>query len=116
MGGFYTWFNKRVGSEIILERPDRFFANFRQRSVFPLAFAESLDFFGSDHRAILLNLEEMTSGVVWHKRFTSEHVWARHEGFADFLRSTWREVTMGTSAMMTLKLLRPRRKRKFSEF
>lgn len=61
VGDLFTWSNKRSGPDQIMARLDRFLCNIPGHEVFPNAVAENLNFLGSDHRPILLNLSNVTN-------------------------------------------------------
>ncbi|XP_073317293.1 uncharacterized protein [Primulina huaijiensis] len=58
-GEIFTWVNRRSLSNIIFERLDRYTATLEWRLLYPVAQAQSLEFFHSDHRPILLVLGKM---------------------------------------------------------
>lgn len=78
-GEFFTWTNRRSGPNFVMERLDRFTGSFEWRMMYPTARIQSLEFFHSDHRPIILELRGL-SGVNkehilrGHKRFTFEHI------------------------------------------
>ncbi|KAK2651258.1 hypothetical protein Ddye_018747 [Dipteronia dyeriana] len=54
----FTWCNKRDGSNMIHERLDRFTNNLGWRNLFPNYMVKHLDFRRSDHRPLLLEVNE----------------------------------------------------------
>lgn len=58
VGDQFTWCNRRGGDETILERLDRFLCSADWQLNFPEAEVQHLEFFGSDHREIILNLNQ----------------------------------------------------------
>ncbi|KAK6152706.1 hypothetical protein DH2020_012345 [Rehmannia glutinosa] len=52
VGEFFTWVNRRSGSDIIFEKLDRFFSTFNWRILYPTANSFTLEYFSSDHRAV----------------------------------------------------------------
>ncbi|KAK3211112.1 hypothetical protein Dsin_015818 [Dipteronia sinensis] len=57
-GPKYTWSNKREGTGLIMERLDRGMCNEEWRTLFPFFSVRHLDFWGSDHRPILLEFSD----------------------------------------------------------
>lgn len=55
-GDYFTWFNRRQGSDMIFARLDRYVCNSEWQQMFPTAEFENLGFFGSDHRPILMDI------------------------------------------------------------
>lgn len=51
-GEVFTWANWRRGTNLILERLHRFVGALKWRLLFPMAYAQSLKFFHSDHRPL----------------------------------------------------------------
>lgn len=56
-GDRFTWVNRRSHDQIIFERLDRFVGNFQWRLLYPTAVISSLEFYHSDHRPILIQLQ-----------------------------------------------------------
>lgn len=60
-GPIFTWSNKRGGTSTILERLDRGLFNDQWKSMFQHFTIRHLDFWGSDHRPLLLDFAESIS-------------------------------------------------------
>ncbi|KAK3218224.1 hypothetical protein Dsin_012194, partial [Dipteronia sinensis] len=67
-GPKFTWSNKRDGQAHILERLDRGLCNRGWKSLFPFYSITHLDFWGSDHRPLLL---EFSNNLQPHLRACS---------------------------------------------
>ena len=57
-GPIFTWSNKREGNSMILERLDRGLCNRGWKNLFSDSIIHHLDFWGSDHRLLLLEAKE----------------------------------------------------------
>lgn len=60
-GPFFTWNNKQMAPGNIQKRLDRFLANFSWKSMFHDAQVTHLDYFGSEHRMLKLDLSPVAS-------------------------------------------------------
>lgn len=77
MGHFFTWVNRRTNNELIFERLDRFVGTFDWRILYPAARVQTLEFFSSDHRAILMELGLVSiPNYSPGSRFKFENHWA----------------------------------------
>lgn len=86
-GDHYTWFNRRSNEHIILECLDRYFCSYEWQVRFPNWEVSNLEFYGSDHRAILISTqptysEQLKKGPY---RFTFEHKWLLEEDFSSVI-------------------------------
>lgn len=74
-GDLFTWMNRRSGNGIILERLDRFLGNLEWRNLFPDHEVFNLEYYGSDHRPIMLQFcSEGYRNIQHHpKRFFFKH-------------------------------------------
>lgn len=86
----FTWYNKRLDGNLILERLDRIFGNKAWNSIYPFAVTTNIDFYGSDHRPILINLCLIESARLQKraKRFYFEHKWYLEEDFPPFIHQS----------------------------
>lgn len=78
-GPLYTWSNKQDGIKHIQERLDRYLACDNLRKISPNASVNHLGFNGSDHRPILLNLQDRPKNGIYHSGFRFEPFWLRNE-------------------------------------
>lgn len=60
-------------------------------NLFPSMKAENLEFFGSDHRPIYLNLNVTSIQFLnsYPRRFTFEHKWLLEDDFSDVFKNCW---------------------------
>lgn len=58
LGPKFIWSNKREGNSMILERLDRGFCNSGCKNLFPNSKIHHLDFLGSDHRPLILEIRK----------------------------------------------------------
>ncbi|KAL8501441.1 hypothetical protein ACS0TY_020828 [Phlomoides rotata] len=91
LGPKFTWLNKRRDNGRVWEKLDRFVANEGWSGMFPNASASNADFFGSNHRAIVLhfNLGCRKPVGIGTKRFMFENKWFMEDGFADAVSEAW---------------------------
>ncbi|KAL8543110.1 hypothetical protein ACS0TY_003848 [Phlomoides rotata] len=90
-GPKFTWQNKRKGSQRVWEKLDRFVANVGWSELFPNATAINAEFFGFDHRAVVVhfNLECRKPVGRGTKRFLFENKWLLEDGFEQVVREAW---------------------------
>lgn len=92
-GPKFTWTNRQRSSSNIQERLDRFLCTLSWNSMFPEAFATHLDYFGSDHRMITIDLHPPTiDGSFSNFRsqsFLFEPYWRAHGNFKQILTEFW---------------------------
>lgn len=62
-GELLTWNNKQNGEGSVQCRLDRACTNPLWRSMFPAGYVEVLDFWGSDHRVLVIDMEERPPAV-----------------------------------------------------
>ncbi|KAL8481461.1 hypothetical protein ACS0TY_027825 [Phlomoides rotata] len=86
----FTWLNKQMGSRI-LEKLDRFVANADWCERFPNAKVSNGDFYGSDHRAIKVQLSKHCSKAreTVSKRFMFENKWLLEDGYNEMVSTVW---------------------------
>ncbi|GMN35437.1 hypothetical protein TIFTF001_048454 [Ficus carica] len=94
VGPKLTWDNRRSGSANIQVRLDRFVANTSWRLKYRRANVVVLDFWGSDHRALLL--QTMPSRKKEYKRksggFRFEPLWAKNEECPRIVEELWQNL------------------------
>ncbi|KAL5760811.1 hypothetical protein ACOSQ2_019649 [Xanthoceras sorbifolium] len=91
-GSCFTSYNKRDGIDVIMERLDRFFDNWGWTQVFPCSNASSLELWSSDHRPVLLRIDDSVVVEVARRnsrRFFFEDCWADLEGCQDIVPECW---------------------------
>ncbi|XP_073119573.1 uncharacterized protein [Henckelia pumila] len=90
IGDFFTWVNRRAREHLIFERLDRYVASFDWRILFPVARVQSLEFFHSDHRPILLDLG-ISYQPIMHINFVFrfENHWATVQECAEVVEQGW---------------------------
>lgn len=90
-GDKFTGFNKRRGDCLIFEHLDRYLCSGDWKAIYPNASVMNLEFYGSDHRLILINLcPDNLNGIRKSaKRFYFEHKWFLDENFSHFLHHCW---------------------------
>ncbi|KAL8477553.1 hypothetical protein ACS0TY_029736 [Phlomoides rotata] len=90
-GPKHTWTNKRRGPDLILERLDRFLANQKWMSHFANVEVRNLNFYGSDHMPVLLEVlnGDGTMETRHPKQFMFEHKWLMEGDYDSMLRNSW---------------------------
>ncbi|XP_073120983.1 uncharacterized protein [Henckelia pumila] len=83
LGDQFTWCNRRQQQDIIFERLDRFVCSSEWQLIYPSADVHNLDFYGSDHRLIMISNNPHLDGRFSKgpRRFTFEHKWMLEEDF-----------------------------------
>ncbi|KAK3211235.1 hypothetical protein Dsin_015941 [Dipteronia sinensis] len=80
---------------MIMERLDRGVCSSDWKKVFPIFVIKHLEFWGSDHRPLVLEASEHHSLVdrCWKKRarFYFEECWANEQDCADIVNSSWKD-------------------------
>ncbi|XP_028784473.1 uncharacterized protein LOC114740485 [Neltuma alba] len=87
-GAWYTWCNRRLGTDHIKERLDRAFGNTEFRMIFQKAAVLHIKPVGSDHHMLVIDCDYRYVKVP--KLFRFEAVWAEHEDFLPIVRRGWR--------------------------
>ena len=107
-GPCFTWCNRRAGSEMIQERLDRCVSNFQWSNLFPNAKVSHLEFWKSDHRPLLLELDGSLFSVGGRvlsrrRRFFFEACWIEHKECEEIVRNSWSSSSSVSSlrAVMT---------------
>lgn len=92
-GDTFTWCNRRLGDNFILERLDRFFGSSNWDISYPFASACTIDFYGYDHRPIMITLCPIESASIQKssKRLYFEHKWFLDKEFPSFLYQSWQD-------------------------
>ncbi|XP_075499746.1 uncharacterized protein LOC142538273 [Primulina tabacum] len=94
-GDLFTWVNRRSLEHNIFERLDRFVATFEWRLLYPVAKAQSLDFYHSDHRPILLELGKTNDQLVHSGHvFRFEPHWVTEEECKDIVDLGWQKLNI----------------------
>lgn len=92
-GPFLKWNNKQRSSGNIQERLNIFIANFSWKSLFQDSQVTHLNYFGSDHRILKLDLSPLATAESVQKScnhaFCFEPFWRTNENFKDILAEIW---------------------------
>ncbi|KAL8475066.1 hypothetical protein ACS0TY_031475 [Phlomoides rotata] len=104
-GPKFTWLNKRTGRGRIMEKLDRFVANEDWRERFPAASVTNGGFYGSDHRAIKVQLLDRCSKTRESAptRFLFENKWLLEDGYNEMVRQVWSHGSVTVSLPERLK-------------
>ncbi|XP_073138031.1 uncharacterized protein [Henckelia pumila] len=99
-GELFTWVNRRSGNDLIFELLDHYVGTFAWRVLYPVAHAQSLEFFHSDHRPILLALGQTApQAFSYASTFKFETHWASEADCPDVISEGWclHDDSMGLS-------------------
>ncbi|XP_073120981.1 uncharacterized protein [Henckelia pumila] len=89
-GEFFTWVNRRKEGDLIFERLDRFVGSFAWRMLYPTARAQTLEFYHSDHRPVLLEFGSADLDSYYHAPiFRFELHWASESDCAEMVAKGW---------------------------
>jgi hypothetical protein len=94
-GPNFTWCNRREGEAMILERLDRGFCNSGWKNIFPSFVVHHIEYWGSDHRPLLLAIQKSGSHdgsggfVRKRKRFFFKECWGDDEECKEIVHSVW---------------------------
>uniref|UniRef100_A0A803NKW4 Endonuclease/exonuclease/phosphatase domain-containing protein n=1 Tax=Cannabis sativa TaxID=3483 RepID=A0A803NKW4_CANSA len=90
-GARYTWHNNCVNGTNVKERLDYAFINNAWPHLFGATEVSHLDFFKSDHRALLLSLNHVAPAVSqrFKSRFHFEALWLKEEEASDIILKNW---------------------------
>ncbi|KAK2647698.1 hypothetical protein Ddye_015187 [Dipteronia dyeriana] len=108
-GPKFTWSNKREGASSIAERLDRGLCNDQWKGMFPNYRVKHLDFWGSDHRPMILELfasvKNRVNGLPRNgRRFFFEECWSDEKDCKDTVSSSWSgNDDCGSSMVAVLK-------------
>ncbi|GMN48659.1 hypothetical protein TIFTF001_017816 [Ficus carica] len=99
VGPKLMWDNRREGRANIQVRLERFVANTSWRSKYRRARVEVMDFWGFDHRALLLRLSPKSNKDMkrWGVGFQFEPLWVKDEECTKFIRESWQNVSFDGS-------------------
>ena len=79
---------------MVMERLDRDTCSNEWKMMFPISIIKHLEFWGSDHRPIVLEASEMVpivdSGRWNGRKFFFEECWANEEECANIVSATWK--------------------------
>ncbi|KAK3188546.1 hypothetical protein Dsin_028107 [Dipteronia sinensis] len=108
VGPAYTWCNKREGTEMILERLGRGICSHEWRLAFPHSVITHMEFWGSDHRSLVLEAMDSSMGAKvglknTNKRFYFEECWAQDHECQDIVNNSWLVDTGGNNTDVILK-------------
>ncbi|KAF5481359.1 hypothetical protein F2P56_002016 [Juglans regia] len=105
-GDKYTWSNKHGDETFTKERLDRAVANIRWKRMFKEGWVEVLAARCSDHRPILLYVNQTFSSERKRKRlFRYEAKWSLEEDCEEVIKRVWQVRTMGRDIEKDLQLL-----------
>lgn len=86
-GSKYTWSNNRHITNWILERTDRFVANYDWINLFPQALVQHLPRTYSDHCPLLIHLNKKYT--IMEKKIRFETIWQTHPQFLSIIQRNW---------------------------
>ncbi|KAH7853523.1 hypothetical protein Vadar_003559 [Vaccinium darrowii] len=90
----FTWRNNREGEGFIQERLDRVLVSPSWRTRFPHATVEHLDAIGSDHSALLLQLQSIDSQRRAPFKFDAR--WVQEEELTPVIQGAWNTQVQGS--------------------
>ncbi|KAK3221777.1 hypothetical protein Dsin_008802 [Dipteronia sinensis] len=95
VGSKFTWSNKREGSETIMERLDRALCNRSWRAEFPQFVVRVLEFWGSDHRPLIIDFTSAVSNRNYSMinrgmRFFFEDCWVDDKDCQAIVEAAWK--------------------------
>ncbi|KAK2635601.1 hypothetical protein Ddye_030393 [Dipteronia dyeriana] len=93
-GPIFTWCNRRNGVDSMQERLDRGLCNIEWKRIFSRAFVQHLEFWHSDHRALLIDLSGPSNswrnkGDGRRNRFHFEACWAEKDKCRCLIERSW---------------------------
>lgn len=99
-GEFLTWVNRRSPDQLIFEQLDRFCGTVEWRMLFPTVRVISLEFFHSDHRPLLIDLnphhtENLAPPRKGKHIFRFEACWLADNECLEVVRKSWRPKIPG---------------------
>ncbi|KAI9181333.1 hypothetical protein LWI28_013917 [Acer negundo] len=95
----FTWSNKREGDVMILERLDRGLCNRGWKNLFSNSIIHHLEFWGLDHRPLVLEVQKNGSSPVFgnkarvKRRFYFEECWVENDECKDIVLHVWKPDT-----------------------
>uniref|UniRef100_A0A803Q328 Reverse transcriptase domain-containing protein n=1 Tax=Cannabis sativa TaxID=3483 RepID=A0A803Q328_CANSA len=96
LGNLFSWTNRQKPPHHTQERIDWCLSNEAWDAIFPASHLNHGDFFGSDHRPLILNLHHMSDPRTPTPRFIFDKLWMSEPGFEDCLREAWTQTTSNT--------------------
>ncbi|XP_073056984.1 uncharacterized protein [Primulina eburnea] len=101
-GEFYTWASYRGTNSLILERLDKYTSSFEWRILYPNAQAQTLGFYHSDHRPVLMTLGNIPDGGETdnsnqRRPFRFETMWLRENDCEEIVAKGWNSTDLGTA-------------------
>uniref|UniRef100_A0A803P3A5 Endonuclease/exonuclease/phosphatase domain-containing protein n=1 Tax=Cannabis sativa TaxID=3483 RepID=A0A803P3A5_CANSA len=96
LGNLFSWTNRQKPPHHTQERIDWCLSNEAWDAIFPASHLNHGDFFGSDHRPLILNLSHMSDPHTPPPRFIFDKLWMSEPGFEDCLREAWTQTTSNT--------------------
>lgn len=103
--GLMTWYNKRHGNEAVKEWLDIMLINSVWQNTFQTNKVEVLDFYGSDHRPMMLR-GVINSTDTWgkrRKRFYFEEKWLHNADFVPDFLNKWEQLKLCSTLPDCLK-------------
>ncbi|KAL5745800.1 hypothetical protein ACOSP7_026946 [Xanthoceras sorbifolium] len=105
-GDCFTWCNGRCGDGLIQERLDRFVGNIDWRMQFPVYTVTHLEYWGSDHRPVLIDFcDSLMQGVHTgfdnrrhQHRFHLEDCWEDYPACGKIVQRNW-QACLSTSTL-----------------
>ncbi|KAF4369729.1 hypothetical protein G4B88_022127 [Cannabis sativa] len=88
----FTWTNRQKQPNHTQERLDWCLSNNAWDAIFPDSQLNHGDFFGSDHRPLILTLQYMNGHRNQKPRFIFDKLWMSEPGFEDCLRDAWTQT------------------------
>lgn len=104
----FTWTNNKKFPNQILERLDRFVANDSWRTCYPNYLSSNLDYFGSDHCPVLINLNPIPLPSYLppeQNPFSFEHKWLQEDDYENFVKHCWEDPLNPSDLNLKLKNL-----------
>uniref|UniRef100_A0A803Q8S3 Reverse transcriptase zinc-binding domain-containing protein n=1 Tax=Cannabis sativa TaxID=3483 RepID=A0A803Q8S3_CANSA len=92
LGNLFTWTNRQKQPNHTQERLDWCLSNNAWDAIFPDSQLNHGDFFGSDHRPLILTLQYMNGHRNQKPRFIFDKLWMSEPGFEDCLRDAWTQT------------------------
>ncbi|KAF5443040.1 hypothetical protein F2P56_035635 [Juglans regia] len=105
-GDKFTWSNKHDNETFTKERLDKVVANLRWKEIYKEGWLEVLTARCSDHRPLLLSMNQVLS-IVWRRRrmFRDEARWSLEEGCEEVIKNAWTMRQVGGDSAKTLQKL-----------
>ncbi|KAK0599131.1 hypothetical protein LWI29_002648 [Acer saccharum] len=94
-GPKFTWSNRRVRAQSVIERLDRCVCNTEWQQRFPCASINHLDFWKSDHRPIVLDIVDSVVSCKGVRRFHYELCWSEKAECSELIKNMWKHGDVG---------------------